>query len=64
MNVFFTSDTHFCHDRGFVYEPRGFKNIEEMNEAIAKRKKAQAKEKKAKEKAKEKTTSTKTETVC
>lgn len=35
--IWFTSDTHFCHDRGFVYEPRGFKNIEEMNAAIVER---------------------------
>ena len=35
--VWFTSDSHFCHDRGFVYEPRGFKNIEEMNVAIVER---------------------------
>ena len=37
QNIFFTSDTHFCHDRGFVYEPRGFKNIDEMNAAIVER---------------------------
>ena len=36
-NIWLTSDTHFCHDRGFVYEPRGFKNIEEMNVAIVER---------------------------
>lgn len=35
--IWFTSDTHFCHDRGFVYEPRGFKNIDEMNAAIVER---------------------------
>lgn len=35
--IWFTSDTHFCHDRGFVYEPRGFSNIQEMNEAIVER---------------------------
>lgn len=33
-NIYVTSDLHFCHNRGFVYEPRGFKNIDEMNEAI------------------------------
>ena len=32
--IYFTSDLHFCHDRGFVYEPRGFNNIEEMNNII------------------------------
>ena len=31
--VFFTSDTHFCHDKGFLYLPRGFDNVEEMNDA-------------------------------
>lgn len=35
--VWFSSDTHFCHDRGFVYEPRGFSSVEEMNEAIVQR---------------------------
>lgn len=35
--VWFSSDTHFCHDRGFVYEPRGFSNVEEMSEAIVQR---------------------------
>ena len=32
--IFFTSDTHFCHFRPFLWEPRGFANVEEMNEAI------------------------------
>lgn len=35
--IWFTSDTHFCHDRGFLYEPRGFTNVEDMNEAIVQR---------------------------
>ena len=35
--IFFTSDTHFCHDRPFIYEPRGFSSVEEMNEEIVKR---------------------------
>jgi len=34
MSVFITSDLHFCHDRPFLYEPRGFKSISEMNAAI------------------------------
>jgi len=34
MEIFFTSDTHFCHDKKFLYEPRGFKNIDEMNETL------------------------------
>ena len=34
MEIYFTSDTHFCHNQGFLYEPRNFSNINEMNEAI------------------------------
>ena len=36
-NIWFTSDTHFCHQPSFVWEPRGFTNVEEMNEAIVER---------------------------
>ena len=36
MSIFVTSDLHFCHDRDFLYEPRGFKSVHEMNEAIVK----------------------------
>ena len=32
--IYFTSDTHFCHNQGFLYEPRGFTNVNDMNEAI------------------------------
>lgn len=32
--IWITSDWHFCHDRKFVYEPRGFNDIGEMNETI------------------------------
>lgn len=32
--IYLTSDTHFCHNKDFCYEPRGFKTIEEMNETI------------------------------
>lgn len=32
--IFLTSDLHYSHDREFVYKPRGFSSIEEMNEAI------------------------------
>ena len=32
--IFFTSDTHFCHQQTFLWEPRGFTNVEEMNETI------------------------------
>ena len=34
--IWFTSDLHFCHDREFIYGPRGFNSIHEMNEAIIK----------------------------
>lgn len=34
--IYFTSDLHFCHDREFLYQPRGFKSVYEMNEAIVK----------------------------
>lgn len=37
MSFFVTSDYHLFHDRSFIYEPRGFKSIEEMNEEIVKR---------------------------
>ena len=32
--TWFTSDFHFCHNRAFIYEPRGFTNVEEMNKKI------------------------------
>ena len=32
--IYFTSDLHLNHNRGFIYEPRGFHSVEEMNEAI------------------------------
>jgi calcineurin-like phosphoesterase family protein len=34
--IWLTSDWHFNHDKPFIYEPRGFTNIEEMNETIIK----------------------------
>lgn len=34
--IFVTSDTHFCHDKDFLYGPRGFTNVEDMNEEIIK----------------------------
>ena len=33
-NTFFTSDLHFCHDKEFLYGPRGFTNVKDMNEAL------------------------------
>jgi len=35
--IFVTSDTHFGHDREFLYKPRGFNSIEEHDEAIIER---------------------------
>jgi calcineurin-like phosphoesterase family protein len=35
-NVYFCSDFHFCHDREFIYKPRGFDSVYEMNEQIIK----------------------------
>ena len=32
--IFLCSDTHFFHNQPFIYEPRGFTSVEEMNEAI------------------------------
>ena len=34
MSIWFTSDLHFNHNRDFVYEPRGFSSVYEMNEAL------------------------------
>ena len=34
--IYFTSDLHFCHDKDFIYGPRGFKSVGEMNDAIIK----------------------------
>ena len=35
--IFITSDLHFSHNREFLYQPRGFTNIEEMNATIVDR---------------------------
>lgn len=32
--IWLTSDLHLLHNQKFIYEPRGFSSIEEMNEAI------------------------------
>lgn len=32
--IFFTSDLHFNHDREFIFGPRGFKTVQEMNEGL------------------------------
>lgn len=34
MAVFLTSDTHFGHDREFIYKKRGFSNIQEHDNTI------------------------------
>lgn len=34
--IFVTSDWHFCHEKDFLFGPRGFKNQFEMNDAIVK----------------------------
>ncbi|MBO7696781.1 MAG: metallophosphoesterase family protein [Methanobrevibacter sp.] len=34
--VYFCSDFHFCHNRDFLYKPRGFDSVHEMNEQIIK----------------------------
>ena len=35
--IWLTSDLHFLHNREFIFGPRGFKNIEEMNSEIVRR---------------------------
>ena len=35
--IFLTSDTHFGHDREFIYGPRGFTSIQEHDEEIIRR---------------------------
>lgn len=35
--IFLTSDTHFGHDREFIWKVRGFSSVEEMNEEYIKR---------------------------
>ena len=32
--IYFISDTHFNHDKGFIYEPRKFDSMPEMNERL------------------------------
>ena len=34
--IYLTSDLHFCHNKDFIYQPRGFPSIEEHNETIIK----------------------------
>ena len=32
--IYITSDFHFGHDKDFIYQPRGFSSVDEMNKAI------------------------------
>lgn len=32
--IWVSSDPHFCHNKEFLYKPRGFDNVYEMNEKI------------------------------
>lgn len=34
--IYFSSDLHFCHDRDFLYKPRGFNSIKEHDEQVIK----------------------------
>ena len=34
MQIWLTSDTHFSHRQPFLYEPRGFLSVNEMNQKI------------------------------
>lgn len=34
--IWIASDLHFCHDREFLWGPRGFNSVHEMNETIVK----------------------------
>ena len=33
-NIWLSSDYHFQHNREFIYKPRGFENVDKMNETI------------------------------
>lgn len=35
--IYLSSDTHFGHDRGFIYAPRGFSSVQENDEVIVER---------------------------
>lgn len=35
--IWLSSDFHFCHDREFIYRPRGFETVWDMNSAIVER---------------------------
>lgn len=37
MAILITSDLHFNHDKDFIYGPRGYSTVKEMNEDIVKK---------------------------
>ena len=37
MAIYVTSDLHFCHDKNFCWQERGYSSIEEMNEDLVKK---------------------------
>ena len=37
MSVYVTSDLHFSHNKEFLYGPRGFSSVEDMNSEIVRR---------------------------
>ena len=37
MSIWFISDLHLNHNKDFVYKPRGFDNVIDMNMAIIER---------------------------
>ena len=34
--IYLTSDLHFNHDKDFIYKPRGFSSVQDMNETLVK----------------------------
>ena len=32
--IYFTSDLHLCHDKEFIYKPRGYNSVDEMSNRI------------------------------
>jgi len=37
QKVWFISDSHFCHNKPFIYEKRGFKSVQEHDETLIER---------------------------
>lgn len=33
-NIWFTGDTHFCHNKDFLYTPRGVETVDNMNDLV------------------------------